>query len=472
MIVAFHVRNSIEQNLKITTTKIIETIHSITRKIPCLCSFMFIVLFFHLCLVCVIDCPALSASVTNVANSTNDKPSKKSKNKQSNGDDANVATCCNCFGTTKHWTDAVSLQMSDAYCRTCDSNIESTGNNAEDNDINSPACLTRVTGKRGGNGLNGVVNARHLLSVESELEVPDDALAPNAPASPFRATATAKPKTKPDRPTLSTYASNTMPECQNDTNTNNNGGQQGEEYELANDATNGDLSDDVVRINVMNEADEKRMVRVHGREELPAEQQTSPESPSMRSPKYKYFDKTHLMNEIACIKEETKCMDNESAEQQQQIIFHPSNRNPIRPSETNSNEQAIDLTSTEDSDELANKIALDKNGCLNEIRNNKSNYVNCTDDHPLMAAKDHSTDDVHPSKTDDADIVNGNAVPALKRHLKRYATLPRIKKTTIQQMVCMNNAMKQVPTRITPDGTTIYYWCDLSKDALKGYYLY
>lgn len=56
-----------------------------------------------------------------------------------------------------------------------------------------------------------------------------------------------------------------------------------------------------------------------------------------------------------------------------------------------------------------------------------------------------------------ADVANGNQ-PASS------ATLPRTAKQSYYHKV-----LHLVPKRRTPDGTNIYYWCDLPKKALKGY---
>ncbi|TMW48592.1 hypothetical protein DOY81_006330 [Sarcophaga bullata] len=53
------------------------------------------------------------------------------------------------------------------------------------------------------------------------------------------------------------------------------------------------------------------------------------------------------------------------------------------------------------------------------------------------------------------------------QHSSNFATtLPRTKRSAAMQAF-YNRAVNLVPKRRTPDGTTIYYWCDLPKNSLK-----
>lgn len=414
------------------------------------------------------------ASVTHVV------PDKKSSTKQRNTD---RTTCCNCFGPIrkKHWTDATSGQMSEVYCRVCDDEIAENGQNV-DND--SPACLARVT-----TGNN--VKPRNLLSIESELEMPEmrDSPLRSAPMSPYKAkphidrTKTIKlngcdgsttTKTTSTTTTITTTASS------NPLNPSNNNGKPIEEYELADDATgfDGDISDSVARMNVLNEDDEKRMIRVHGQEELPAEQ-TSPDAPTGHSPKYRYFDKSHLMNEIAQIKEETQTYlaENnltESAQQShintgQQNGQHNNCRSDVSSTDRNQSVSQQYEIHSKDNTNIKNAIGLERSTSVSSVKS-KLNYVNCTNDHPLMETETKNM----CAKINDFDYLNGNTaadMPLIKRLNRFYATLPRMKKPILQQIYnTAGRGIKKVPTRVTPDGTTIYYWCDLSKQAVKGYY--
>lgn len=391
--------------------------------------------------------------------------------------------------------------MSDVYCRTCD-DTGINDNNDDDqiaNDINSPACLTRVTGKKNGRR-NGDGKVRNILSIESELELPGiTAKKSTTHNSQTNATVTVPSPHKINKSKVDKL-SNTMritDDCggggnnglieisidNNRTSLINNNKKNADEYELADDAVRfnddeTDINNDAVaRINVLNDDDKKHMIRVNGTEELPAEQQTSPESPSVRSPKYRYFDKTHLLNEIECIKEETKtCLiDINDRDKQTNCQTNPSMPNSKRSKDVSYNDQQQQQQNENipmiNEKLIKSKVPLERSTSVTCVKG-KSNYINCTDDHPLMDAK---TDNSHP-KIDDFDYLNGNtaAAPILKHFKRLYSTLPRVKKSVLQQVMGTGkpSIKKLPPTRITPDGTTIYYWCDLSKQAIKGYYYY
>lgn len=376
--------------------------------------------------------------------------------------------------------------MSEVYCRTCDDDENGAdGPDMRDN-FDSPACLVHVTGNGPGGGLGAKPKNRNLLSIESELELPNGKGKSLliAPTSPIKVI-TSRDKSYKSLKVGESPKKEVPTESQTN-QANNNKKPTPEEYELADDATgfDGELSDDhVARINVLNEADEKRLIRVHGKEELPAEQQTSPDSPSLRSPKYRYFDKNDLLNEIAHLKEESILIDN--IDKQPNI---PSNSNPGQSVDVSNDDDPAaaslhtirdntpatkETKSVNSTSRSKNSIGLEKSTSASNIKA-KASYVNCTNDHPLMddtKCEDNQIDDVN------VDYLNGNATdsvtkqPLLKRLNRLYSTLPRVKKTVLQHMMGGGRPMKKVPTRITPDGTTIYYWCDLSKQAVKGYYI-
>lgn len=386
--------------------------------------------------------------------------------------------------------------MSDVYCRTCDDSDQNDDDDRIANDINSPACLTRVTGKRHGRK-NGDGKIRNILSIESELELPGITAKKSSPSLQKNASVCVPSPHKINKlqkdqisNTLRITAdcgdgNNGLIEISVDNNKTsclmNNNKKNADEYEIADDAIQfnddeNDINNDAMaRINVLNEDDKKHMIRVNGTEELPAEQQTSPESPSVRSPKYRYFDKTHLLNEIECIKEEAKiCLiDNSDSDRRKNCEINPSIPNSKRSIDVSYNEQQQRPHNDNNpllNDKLAKKKPpLERSTSVTSVKN-KSNYINCTDDHPLMETK---TDNSH-GKIDEFDYLNGNtaAAPILKHFNRLYATLPRVKKSVIQQVMATGKPLfrKLPPTRITPDGTTIYYWCDLSKQAIKGYY--
>lgn len=232
-------------------------------------------------------------------------------------------TCCNCFAPKKRWSDSASGQMSEVYCRKCD-------------DIDSPACLANITPKK----MQKLKN-RTILTVESEIEIPNGKNLPNK-----------------------------IKNLKKDKKLNNNN-KKHEEYELADDATSlNDDHHDLTKIDILNDFDSKLRIRVHGKEELPVEQQT-----------------TNLIK-----------------------------RNPSK------------------------KI------------------INRPFDIETVVINDNK-------KKDD---FNGNL--GMDKRLSRiYSTLPKRKRDKMHHSMwyAKPNSLR-VPKRTTPDGTNIYYWCDLPKKALKG----
>lgn len=107
----------------------------------------------------------------------------------------------------------------------------------------------------------------------------------------------------------------------------------------------------------------------------------------------------------------------------------------------------------------------------------------CTDDHPLLIASVDKNDTSTTQRHFECDDFNGNGVTkqqkinVLKQMHRMYSTLPKMKKSTLlQQQQANTNVINgppySIPTRITPDGTTIYYLCDLNKQILKGAFEY
>lgn len=101
------------------------------------------------------------------------------------------------------------------------------------------------------------------------------------------------------------------------------------------------------------------------------------------------------------------------------------------------------------------------------------------DDHPLAIKRQDSdgNDSNADSSTNqlESDALNRNHangrtsshVPSekmsvFKRMHRMYSTLPKIRKPSNRM------APMTVPTRVTPDGTTIYYFCNLTKQPNKG----
>lgn len=275
-----------------------------------------------------------------------------------------LSTCCNCFGPLKsQWNDAISSQMSEVYCRTCeDDNQPDDGEfvRVPKGRFDSPAILSNVTQRKCQRGAD-----------QPKIYTPT------------------KRGDKQDKP-------------------------ETEDCELGDDVMS---SDDVFNI----QSDEKThisttidihdMVRVRGREELPVATELESVQPKCNNLP------SQLTNEI-----------------------------------TDTNKSNADGQPT---------IASSK-----QI----SSKVVCTDDHPLIPRDEDVSGDCNGNRSASVDLLASDKKSILKRMHRKYSTLPKAKKTTIFQDSThpLNRSPYSIPTKNTPDGTTIYYMCDLSKNVIKG----
>lgn len=274
-----------------------------------------------------------------------------------------TTTCCNCFGPKKRWSDSASGQMSDVYCRAC----------VDDIDVDSPACLANITPKR------GKPKHRNLLTIESELELP------NVKEPKKERKISVREKNNENR-------KSEKEKCLNGRNNN----KKVEEYEVAQLAIDDDLSVDIVKMGVLNDYESQIMIRVQGKEELPATQTNT----------------------------ETSGLNN------------------------------VNLNKYSSVDNCSNH-PLDSNRILDNLVDN----TNMANDRTIESkVKD-------PKNEISIDDYNGND-GRFDRLNRAYSTLPKMKN---KQTVPNLRPLRKVPMRTTPDGTNIYYWCDVPKKTLKGY---
>lgn len=200
----------------------------------------------------------------------------------------------------------------------------------------------------------------------------------------------------------------------------NNNGQLSEDYELGDDATicnNQEPKSEqykIITASSCKKGEKEHMIRVHGKEELPV----SPE------------EQSHHNVISAKVTVKSNYDPNPSISNKEKL--------PVHKNEINSGTKT--------------KHILHK--------------VNCSSDHPLLVSSNSDND------------CNGNdssntrrKVTALPQSQQRYSTLPKTKKSTSLSQKAMpevGHFTRKIPTRITPDGTSIYYWCDLSKETKKG----
>lgn len=335
----------------------------------------------------------------------------------------------------------MSGQMSEVYCRTCDDNDEDI-KNAIDH-INSPACLSNITVKRKQLNTDKYKQKQNnILNVESELEFLNKKLKLQTclNVSKVGGLKNGKQQKLCDSSRLEKSKTNNINRDTNcNDNLNNNSSHNSNtidvDYEIADDATifNNDLEDGFSRMNIMTNVD--NTIIIHGKEELP-------------------------------VKEQTKIV---------QINDHLTFVNSRNASKSNNYSYSSNANLLKSHDHKVGEF----NTLPILAKKKPSIKVNCTNNHPLLESESNSlTDnDVNDSfnennygSKDTSGKNKSNKSPLASIKLKHlYATLPRTKRSIVDQMsVCHKRTMKQLPTRITPDGTTIFYWCDLSKQALKG----
>lgn len=368
-----------------------------------------------------------------------------------------ATTCCNCFGAIKmQRTESTSGQMSEVYCRMCD------------DDVDSPACLINVSNKARTNSDGCRPKHKTILTVESELEMTTSKVSMSPHKSPIRidiATSKFNDECRQQQLTETRIGTNAkskqiiMTDCskmENDTVAT-----IGEEYELADDAIVCD-DDDIDadhEIRIVCSLDRDKMIRVQGKEELPVtpEEQIQcniSDNNSDNSGNNSSSSGSSSNNSSV----EHLCKQNPS---KQENICHPDGTERIDKPTNTSNDYISHENDAENQLQCNGKLSVKK--------------VNCTDNHPLLMTQS-SEDDLdsdlklkHHKLRDHEDLNGNDSIKFLRQMHRIYSTLPKAKKASaMQKMIIQNDRLlKSVPKRITPDGTTIYYWCDLP-NIVKG----
>lgn len=389
-----------------------------------------------------VDRSAFSSGIDN--NVATKRTTKSTKNRRDSSATKSkivpqTTTCCNCFGTLKiKRTESTSGQMSEVYCRLCD------------DDVDSPACLINVSDKARTKSDGCRPKHKTILTVESELEMTPAKVLTSPQKSPPKQDCATSKRSDACRQTFDTKKcvtskSKQVTECKMDNVPN----VTGEEYELADDAIvcDDNASETNHEVRIVRNVDHDEMIRVQGKEELPV----TPEE------------------QVQCnISDNNSDSSNSSAEH---LCESTPSKQPNRshPNEMNDANDVTNLLNNDISNKIDENSQAQYNGKLSALK------VNCTDNHPLLVAQSSVDDMCGESKTkvnlNRRGDLNGNESIKLLTQMHRiYSTLPRAKKaSTLQKMIIQNDRLlKSVPTRITPDGTTIYYWCDLPKQTIKG----
>ena len=233
-----------------------------------------------------------------------------------------------------------------------------------------------------------------------------------------------------------------------------------QEYEIADDAISlngctGDItqvSEGVSKMVILTESD--AMITVRGKEELPVvEQSPNQLSPIPLSPltigNANNGGGDKLQNVATTLQYQfEKCVR----------VPVTADSHPLQPIttdlETNlghNDNNDDNNSSTMHSSQLTAGLSTVQNhrpASLNDCNGNCNNSASCSTSPMSPPSVEADTDDL--------------------QHSSNFpSTLPRTKRSAAMQAF-YNRAVNLVPKRRTPDGTTIYYWCDLPKNSLKG----
>lgn len=401
--------------------------------------------------------PAFSASeaklnaIDSAANETASTKHRSASATKSNPD-TNITSptttgCANCFGRgspCKRWSDTDSAQMSEIYCRACED--EAVTNS-------TPACLNNMPSKK------SKPKHKTILSVESELVVASSSSSSSSSSSDDnkskskkdnkKCSASPKKKDKSGKKCAKECRAEKAKSCDASLNGSNNNLKPQQEYEIADDATslNGDIGSETVassgKIAILSETESKLMISVRGKEELPVEQ-AAPKSYSFKRCIPGHSDSHPLQQQ-----------SNEDLDE----VFTSSPPG----TETNKVDDGDDV----DGDNVTESTPMLNNNSHNDCNGNNEGIppMNSTTTAKKAALPLEGGDELL-EKRGDADEKGGGGGGGETK----TSTLPRTgaasKKSSVHQNF-YNKALRMVPKRRTPDGTDIYYWCDLPKKALK-----
>lgn len=154
------------------------------------------------------------------------------------------------------------------------------------------------------------------------------------------------------------------------------------------------------------------------------------------------------------------------SEERIESVKSPCHKNPIE-----INKSLDEASSDIECDTVQSPNSSNETTALNEINRKASikhlsKTVNCTNDHPLVS--NATNDDQTWTKVENNQCDNRNSAMTSSMTAPKniptqiFSTLPKMKKNTAQPT---NRQPLSMPTRVTSDGTTIYYLCDLPKGA-------
>lgn len=341
----------------------------------------------------------------------------------------NAGGCGNCFGRgspCKRWSDTDSAQMSDVYCRACED--EAVTNS-------TPACLNNMPNKK------SKPKHKTILSVESELVVASSSSSSSLDDK-SRSKKDSKKCASPKKDKAGKCAKESRAikakSCDASINGSNNNLKSQQEYEIADDATslNGDIGSEKLassagKIAILSETESKLMISVRGKEELPVEQA------AQKSYSFKRCVPGHS---------ESHPLQQPATNEDSDDVF-TSSPTPLAALENTTKDVAVDDADGDNATESTPML-------------NNNSHNDCNGNNERVSLKNSAQSSAR-AESAGASVVDGES---------KNSTLPRTgassKKSSVHQNF-YNKALRMVPKRRTPDGTDIYYWCDLPKKALK-----
>uniref|UniRef100_A0A0K8VMA3 Uncharacterized protein KIAA0930 n=2 Tax=Bactrocera latifrons TaxID=174628 RepID=A0A0K8VMA3_BACLA len=264
--------------------------------------------------------------------------------------------------------------------------------------------------------------------------------------------------------------------------------QQAEEYEIADDATslNGSAAEaSEAKMAILSEQDTKLMINVRGREELPVvEQRSPPNTAELSAPSSAGSgQQTGPYNFDKCVRVPVKseCHPLQQQQQAKQSVsqelhgvaaaaetFDNKRDNSISPTSASATTPSRTIKTT--------KLQLDTQSAVaaaatNDISDCNGNCHMLSSPPPSSSAQ-RSPLSPPPSVSaasgsgETGSVSDGGGAGSGGENGHSNATLPRAKRSAAQHAF-HQRALSLVPKRRTPDGTNIYYWCDLPRKALK-----
>ncbi|XP_055903351.1 uncharacterized protein LOC129939381 isoform X1 [Eupeodes corollae] len=335
--------------------------------------------------------------------------------------------CVNCFGRgspCKRWSDTDSAQMSEVYCRACEDEAATNS---------TPACLNNMPNKK------SKPKHKTILSVESELVVASSSSSSEDKLRSKKDIKKSASPTKKDKTGKCAKESRAekAKSCDVSLNGSNNNLKPQQEYEIADDATslNGDIGTEAVpssgKIAILSETESKLMISVRGKEELPVEQ----------------AQKSYSFKKCAPGHADSHPLQQPSEDTDDVFTSPPTVALKNSPIPKVDDDDVDGDNTTESTPMLNNNSHNDCNG------NNEGLGIK------TLTTDSSTTRPLSQTTTNPGPVADGET---------KTSTLPRAgaKKSSVHQNF-YNKALRMVPKRRTPDGTDIYYWCDLPKKALK-----